>query len=234
MAGQISYTVNESAVATGGNPISASRLLVGSVLQTINENLAAGGAVVPQANAWTAPGNVTGNLVALFFLSTQPMTMQTNGAGTIGVQTITIGGTPTGGTFTLGYQGQVTVPIAYNASAANVQTALVALSTIGAGNVVCTGGSLPGTAVTCTFQPALTGATIPLLTSNIAGLTGGSPTITIANASGTPQDVIQLAANIDLSWDVNCGKPCPFLGAVTELYLTNTNACNFRGMILTY
>jgi len=234
MAGQITYTVNDGVQSSSGNPLSASRILVGSVLQSINENLAAGGAVVLQSNSWTAPGTSTGNLVAVYLLSTQPMTIQTNGAGTIGVQTITIGGTPTGGTFALGYEGQITSPIAYNASAATVQAALRALSTIGGTNVTCTGGALPGTAVTCTFSGALVLATVPLLTSNIAGLTGGTPTIAIANAAGTPQDVIQLSANIDVSWDSASVAECPFLGAVTALYLTNTNACNFRGMILTY
>jgi hypothetical protein len=233
MAGQITYTINDSVVSSAGNPLSASRILVGSVLQTVNENLAAGGSLVLQSNSWTAPGTSAGNLAALFLLSTQPMAIQTNGNGTIGVQTITIGGAPTGGTFSLAYQGQVTAPIAWNAAASAVQTALRALSTIGA-LVTCTGGALPGTAVTCTFSGSIILATVPLITSNIAGLTGGTPTIAIANGSGTPQDVVQLSAGIDLSWDSECGYACPFLGAVTQMYLTNANACNFRGLILTY
>lgn len=51
-----------------------------------------------------------------------------------GPYTIDLTNTPTGGTFTLAYGGQFTVDIAHNASAAAVQSALVALSTIGAGN----------------------------------------------------------------------------------------------------
>jgi hypothetical protein len=234
MAGLITYTVNDSVLDSTGSPLSASHILVGSVVQTINENLAAGGSLVLQSNSWNAPGNASGDLVGFFFVSTQPITIQTNGNGAIGVQTITIGGTPTGGTFALGYQGQITTPIAYNASAATVQAALRALSTIGGTNVTCTGGPLPGTAITCTFSGSLVNATVPLMTSNIGGLTGGTPTIAIANASGTPQDVIQLSANIDLSWDSAQGMVCPFLGAVTSMYLTNANACNFRGKIVTY
>jgi hypothetical protein len=72
-------------------------------------------------------------------------------SGTSEVQTITITGTPTGGTFTLTFAGATTSAIAYNASAATVQTALEALSTIGSGNVLCAGGALPGAAVTATF-----------------------------------------------------------------------------------
>ncbi|MCM6778030.1 hypothetical protein NDR87_30955 [Nocardia sp. CDC159] len=55
--------------------------------------------------------------------------------------TVTIGGSPTGGTWTLTYAGQTTSGIAYNAAAAAVQSALEALSTIGSGNATVTGSS---------------------------------------------------------------------------------------------
>lgn len=62
------------------------------------------------------------------------------GGGTYEVQTVTLTGAPTGGTFTLSLSGQTTSALAYNATAAQVQTALAALSTVGAGNVLVTGG----------------------------------------------------------------------------------------------
>lgn len=52
---------------------------------------------------------------------------------------VTIGGNPTGGTFTLSFGGQTTDPIAFNATAAAVQAALEALSTLDAGDVTVTG-----------------------------------------------------------------------------------------------
>ena len=59
------------------------------------------------------------------------------------VQTVTITGSPTGGTFTLTFNGQTTGALAYNAPAnsgiGNVQGALAGLSTIGANNVTVTG-----------------------------------------------------------------------------------------------
>lgn len=55
--------------------------------------------------------------------------------------TVTIGGSPTGGTFTLTYAGQTTSGIAYNAAASAVQSALEALSTIGSGNATVTGSA---------------------------------------------------------------------------------------------
>jgi len=46
----------------------------------------------------------------------------------------------TGGTFTLGYAGETTVPLAYNAPPATVEAALEALPAIGGGNVTVSGG----------------------------------------------------------------------------------------------
>ncbi|MHC4733562.1 MAG: flagellar hook-basal body complex protein [Planctomycetota bacterium] len=99
-------------------------------------------------------------------------------------QRITITGTPTGGTFTLTYGGQTTAAIPYNATAAQVDSALEALSTIGVGDVTCTGGGLPGTAVDVEFTGALAGQDVALLTVDDSGLTGGiSPTGTITETT---------------------------------------------------
>jgi hypothetical protein len=100
-------------------------------------------------------------------------------AGTNAVQTVTLANA-TGGTFTLTFGGQTTVPIAYNASAATVQSALMALSSIGANNVVV---SLTGSVYTVTFDDALGDAAQTLMTDSATGLTGSSPTITIATAT---------------------------------------------------
>jgi hypothetical protein len=50
------------------------------------------------------------------------------------VDTITISGSPTGGTFLLGYQGVSTSSLAWNITASQLQSALVAMASIGAGN----------------------------------------------------------------------------------------------------
>jgi len=57
-----------------------------------------------------------------------------------GAQVVTLTGA-TGGTFTLAYRGATTGALAYNASAATVQTALEALSTITAGQVSVSGSA---------------------------------------------------------------------------------------------
>ncbi len=89
-------------------------------------------------------------------------------------QTITITGTPTGGTFTLTFSGQTTGAIAFNASAATVDTALEALSNIDPGDVTCTGGALPGTAVVCEFTGALADTDVVEMTADGSLLTGGA------------------------------------------------------------
>ncbi len=92
-------------------------------------------------------------------------------------QTIAITGSPTGGSFTLSFGGETTAPIAFNATAAQVDAALEALSTIGAGNVACSGPDLPGGSIVVEFTGALAGQDVALLTIDDSALTGGtSPT----------------------------------------------------------
>ena len=59
------------------------------------------------------------------------------------LQTLSVSGGPTGGSFTLSFGGQTSAAIAFNATAAQVQTALTALGGIGAGGVTCAGGPPP-------------------------------------------------------------------------------------------
>jgi len=89
-------------------------------------------------------------------------------------QQVAITGSPTGGDFTLTFDGQTTTGIAYNANAAAVQAALEALSNIDVGDVVVTGGPGPGTAWIVEFQGTKAYANQTQMTKNAAGLTGGS------------------------------------------------------------
>lgn len=99
------------------------------------------------------------------------------------VQTITETGTPTGGTFTLTFNGQTTAAIAYNATAAVIASALELLGNIGTVNITTGGGALP-TAVTVTFSGILGNQPVPVMTANYAALTGGStPAIAVATTT---------------------------------------------------
>lgn len=102
-------------------------------------------------------------------------------------QQIAITGSPTGGTFTLTFDGQTTSTIAYNANSAAVKTALEALSNVEADSITATGGALPGTPVVVIFGGQYAGVNIPQMTGNAAGLTGGTTpavVITTVNQGG--------------------------------------------------
>lgn len=99
-------------------------------------------------------------------------------------QTITITGAPTGGTFTLTFNGETTSTIARNASAANVVTALEGLPGITSGDVSATGGPLPGTPVVVTFAGAYEGVNVSQMTADGALLTGGTnPAVTVTTTA---------------------------------------------------
>lgn len=101
------------------------------------------------------------------------------------VQQVSITGSPTGGTFTLTFGAQTTSSIAYNASASTVQTRLQALSSIGSGNALVTGGPGPGTPYVVEFAGSLAKTAESLITLNNNSLTGGtSPSVSITRLQG--------------------------------------------------
>jgi len=103
-------------------------------------------------------------------------------------QVVTINGVPTGGTFKLIIGGSSTAAIAFNATAATVQSAIQALNT----NVYGFGGSPAGAATvtggaggpyTVTFLAG--GASAPIYADG-SGLTGGTnPSVTVAQTPST-------------------------------------------------
>jgi hypothetical protein len=89
----------------------------------------------------------------------------------------------TGGTVTLTFDGQTTAPIAWNASATDVQTALLALANLAPGDVVVTMGPWPA-AVVVTFGGAYAGLAVPLLVLDTTNLVGGGGVVTVARTGG--------------------------------------------------
>ena len=91
-------------------------------------------------------------------------------------QTVTITNA-TGGTFTLTFSGQTTAPIAFNATAAQVDAALEALSNIGADDVAVTGAA--GGPYTVEFTGALGNTDVAEMTADGTGLTGGGANVAV-------------------------------------------------------
>ncbi len=90
------------------------------------------------------------------------------------VQTLTITGTPTGGTFKLRFRGYNTTALDWNSTAAEIDAALELLATIGTGGVTCSGGPLPGTPVVITFAGQLADKNVSTIQVVDAALTGGT------------------------------------------------------------
>lgn len=100
------------------------------------------------------------------------------------VQSVAITGAPTAGTFTLSFKGYTTPALPWNATNAQVQAALQALSSIGTGGATVTGGPGPATPWVVTFGGQLGFQAVPLLTGSAAGLTGGTtPTVTVTRTT---------------------------------------------------
>lgn len=121
------------------------------------------------------------------------------------IQNVAFTGGPEGGTFTLTYAGQTTAAIAYDASAADVQAALVALSNLDPGDVVVSDGSggLPNGFVSVRFTDGLNQ---PEMTGSGTGLTGGSGPgvdVTTVQAGGVDaSDSWALAKDASLSFSM--------------------------------
>ncbi len=109
------------------------------------------------------------------------------------VQTLSILGSPTGGSFTLSTSSPLangtTAAIPFTADAGTVQSALAVI--LGDPNVMVTGGPLPGSSLSIAFQGAYAQEAIPDLTAT-SSLTGGNfpsvavVTSTIGGVAGTP------------------------------------------------
>lgn len=107
------------------------------------------------------------------------------GAGTDEVQTITFGGTPTGGTFKLKLGPFRTAAISWSATnntlRDNVDAALELLPNVGTGSVTTAVGTMTagiGT-LTVTFVGVLGKKAVPLMTVDNNSLTGTTPTVEV-------------------------------------------------------
>lgn len=110
-------------------------------------------------------------------------------SGTSEVQTLTIGGTPTGGTFRLKFESEITGPITWSATnatlLANIQAALDALVSLGTNGCVASAGTVTagiGT-VLLTFGAIRAKQNVELMTVFKNSLTGTSPTLAIATTT---------------------------------------------------
>lgn len=109
--------------------------------------------------------------------------------GTNEVQTLTIGGTPTSGTFKLAFDGHTSGSITWSSTnatlLANIQAALDAMPNVGTNGIVAAAGTLTngiGT-ITLTFGANLAKLAVALITVALNSLAGSSPTLAVAETT---------------------------------------------------
>lgn len=118
-------------------------------------------------------------------------------AGTNEIQTMTETGTTSSGTFTLTFRGETTAPIAYDAAAATIQTALLLLSNLDSGDVVVSGGAAGTNPVIFTFGGIYASTNVPLIVVDNTSVVGGSYAI----AQTTPGAALSQIALKPISGD---------------------------------
>lgn len=110
-------------------------------------------------------------------------------AGTNEVQTLTIGGTPTGGTFKIAFDGHTSGAITWSATnatlLANIQAALDAMANIGTNGFVAAEGTITAGIGTITLTAGANLAKLAIPTASIAlnSLEGTTPTLAIAETT---------------------------------------------------
>ncbi|MCA9014044.1 MAG: right-handed parallel beta-helix repeat-containing protein, partial [Planctomycetaceae bacterium] len=110
------------------------------------------------------------------------VTTVTDGTSNNEVQEVIISGAPTGGTFTLSFDGATTGAIAFDADAMAIIAALEALPTVNPGDVIVRGDAINGFEIE--FVGILATINVPQVTADASGLTGGTnPSITTKTTS---------------------------------------------------
>jgi hypothetical protein len=203
--------------------LSATRKILGAVEGQADVQLATGSYRSPTSFAL----NIS-KAQSIYLICDQAVTLHSN--GTNAVQTVSISGSPTGGTFplTVPAVSLTTAGIGYAATASQVASALNALAGV---QVTAAGGPLPGTPVVVTFAGALGLQPLSTMTTSSGSLTGGSsPTASVASTvtGVNPDTTINLLAGVPLVWDSAAYFAMPFAANIGTLSVTNLSGvtCN--------
>lgn len=145
-------------------------------------------------------------------------------------QTIELMGTVTGGTFTLTNDDQTTADLDFDATAAEVQAALEAISNIGAGNVSVAGDN--GGSYMIEFTGSLAETNVPPLSGDPSGLTGVNEQQTITLATATGGTFILLFNGVesaDLDFDATAAEVQAALEAMSNIGAGNASVAGPDG-----
>jgi hypothetical protein len=135
-------------IAGYGTTIALSYVAGRSAIREALETIVGVGNVQVTGGPLYFPYDITYRTITIEFIGslagvTVPtMTVTAAGNTVNAVQSIRMTNSPTSGTFSLSFGGNTTGALAYNATAPQIQTALTGLASIGAGNLIASGGPL--------------------------------------------------------------------------------------------
>jgi len=168
--------------------------------------------------------------------STLTLKLGTKLVGTNEKVTLTGGGTGLT-SYTLTFGGQTTASIAAAANATAIRQALEALSTIGVGNVLVTGGPVTSTPVQITFTGALGGTDVGNVTTTPTGgtgtvtptvpTTGGALTLALTTADLDTEGKVVVSGGSFTSGDANFTADT----SLTVIAASTTAFVEGRGML---
>ena len=122
------------------------------------------------------------------------------GGATGEVQTSLLDSVLTGGTFTLSYKGETTAAIAYNATVAQIITALELLSTVAVGDIVMEALHEPDTEVDCTWTFLAALGDVPMLSMDITSATGATQCTWAETTRGGTRGYVTITAPNVTEW----------------------------------
>lgn len=149
------------------------------------------GALVRVTAHFSTPAGEPVDPTTIRFRVLEPDYTETQVVDTNEAQTVTITGSPTGGTFTLTLSGSTTAAIEHDAAASAVQTALRAIASVDGPNVAVSGPA--GGPYTVDFIGSLATTNVAQMTAT-SSLTGGSTpsvTVTTTTVSAASADLVQ-------------------------------------------
>ena len=113
------------------------------------------------------------------------------------IQTMSRSTSPTSGTYTLTYEGQTTEAIAYNATAAEIQAALEALSTVNSGDITVQASANGFADGDVTFTFAETLGDVSMISVNGSNLGPEGPVAITETTKGVPSYISRSSNTID-------------------------------------
>jgi uncharacterized repeat protein (TIGR01451 family) len=185
----------------------------------------------PIFEAWTIDvGSALPTITDMVNLDGYSQKSLTGSQGVDAVETLTLGGTVTGGTFTLTFDAETTAPLPFNATADQVSAALQALPRIGAGNVAVAADSsnhpINQGVLTVTFVGGLQHTAVEPITGDPGGLTGVNPTVDATLVTqGVNQNILSTQNKLPIGFNAavrvileggNGGVPANFTGITIQ------------------